>query len=264
MNRKFLDHYMTTEPKTTEQKYIFLVDNENLALNIVSGGYAAVALVPGSDAYYSVDSFLAYMNEIAYQGKCRSDYCYIPACSVKKINDMLERYFKQKYLQFRAGWKLFKNKEYLEKLENQKELKAILSDFIMRFEQNPSEQPDLNRFHKFNEQGKRIGVLDMEIVDYLIQTVPFFVIGSTPYIYQHGYYREDSNGIILKSHIQELLFRDCIKISTIKSVYNLLVSQPQIQKHFSDLNNQPPHWINFTMKHNLPGSQKSADYPYQT
>lgn len=245
MNKKFLKHYMTTEPKTTEQKYIFLVDNENIAMNIVASGYLAVTLIPDNDAYYSIDSFLMYMNEIAFMGKCRSDYCYVPACASKKANDILEAYFKQEYLQFRAGWALFKNKEYLEKLENQKELKAILSDFIMRFERKPSEQPDLNRFHKFNEQGKRIGVLDMEIVDYLIQTIPFFIIGSTPYIYCQGYYQEDSNGILLKSHIQKLLFRDCIKSSTIQSIYNLLVSQPQIQKKFSDLNNQPTHWINF-------------------
>lgn len=245
MNKKFLKHYMTTEPKTTEQKYIFLVDNENIAMNIVASGYLAVTLIPDNEAYYSIDSFLMYMNEIAFMGKCRSDYCYVPACASKKANDILEAYFKQEYLQFRAGWTLFKNKEYLEKMENQKELKAILSDFIMRFERKPSEQPDLNRFHKFNEQGKRIGVLDMEIVDYLIQTIPFFIIGSTPYIYCHGYYQEDSNGILLKSHIQKLLFRDCIKSSTIQSIYNLLVSQPQIQKKFSDLNNQPTHWINF-------------------
>ncbi|MDO4338801.1 MAG: phage/plasmid primase, P4 family, partial [Eubacteriales bacterium] len=201
-------------------------------MNIVASGYLAVTLIPDNDAYYSIDSFLMYMNEIAFMGKCCSDYCYVPACASKKANDILEAYFKQEYLQFRAGWTLFKNKEYLEKMENQKELKAILSDFIMRFERKPSEQPDLNRFHKFNEQGKRIGVLDMEIVDYLIQTIPFFIIGSTPYIYCHGYYQEDSNGILLKSHIQKLLFRDCIKSSTIQSIYNLLVSQPQIQKKF--------------------------------
>lgn len=245
MNKKFFEKYMTTEPKTTEQKYIFLVDNENIAINIIFCGYLAITLIPDNDAYYSIDSFLAYMDEIAFMGKCRSDYCYVPACSSKRPNDILEQYFKKEYLQFRAGWALFKNKEYLERMENQKELKAILSDFIMRFERNTSEQPDLNRFHRYNEQGKRIGVLDMEIVDYLIQTIPFFMIGATPYIYCHGYYQEDSNGILLKSHIQKLLFRDCIKSSTIQSIYSLLVSQPQIQRKFSDLNNQPPHWINF-------------------
>ena len=236
---------MATKPQTKEQKYIFLVDNENLALNIVASGYRAIALISGSEAYYSMYSFLEYMDEIAFQGTYRSDYCYIPSCSVKKINDTLEGYFKEEYLQFHSGWMLFKNKEYLEKTENQTELKAILSGFLMRFERNLSEQPDLNRFHKFNEQGKRIGVLDMEIVDYLIQTVPFFVIGSIPYIYNQGCYQEDSNGIILKSYIQKLLFRDCIKSTIIQGVYNLLMSQPEVQRSFSDLNNQPSHWINF-------------------
>ncbi len=245
MNKQFLKHYMATKPQTMEQKYIFLVDNENIAMNIVASGYQAIALVSGNEAYYSVYSFSEYMDEIAFQGTYRTAYCYIPACSVKKINDTLEGYFKQEYLQFHAGWMLFKNKEYLEKMENQTELKAMLSGFLMRFERNLSEQPDLNRFHKFNEQGKRIGVLDMEIVDYLIQTVPFFVIGSIPYIYNQGCYQEDSNGIILKSHIQKLLFRDCIKSTVIQGIYNLLLCQPQVQKRFSDLNNQPSHWINF-------------------
>lgn len=236
---------MATKPQTMEQKYIFLVDNENIAMSIVASGYQAIALVSGNEAYYSVYSFIEYMDEIAFQGTYRTAYCYIPACCMKKINDTLEGYFKQEYLQFHAGWMLFKNKEYLEKMENQTELKAILSGFLMRFEQNLSEQPDLNRFHKFNEQGKRIGVLDMEIVDYLMQTVPFFVIGSIPYIYNQGCYQEDSNGIILKSHIQKLLFRDCIKSTVIQGIYNLLLCQPQVQKRFSDLNNQPSHWINF-------------------
>lgn len=245
MNKHFFKHYMTTEPQTMEQKYIFLVDNENLAMNIVASGYQAIALISGNEAYYSVYSFIEYMEEIAFAGTYRSDYCYIPASSVKKINDTLEGYFKQEYLQFHIGWMLFKNKDYLQKMQNQAELKAILSGFLLRFEGKPSEQPDLNRFHKFNEQGKRIGVLDMEIVDYLMQTVPFFVIGSIPYIYNHGCYQEDFNGIILKSHIQKLLFRDCIKSTVIQGVYNLLVSQPEVQRNFSDLNNQPSYWINF-------------------
>lgn len=236
---------MATKPQTKEQKYIFLIDNENLAMNIVASGYQAIALISGSEAYYSMYSFLEYMDEIAFQGTYRSDYCYIPSCSIKKTNDTLEGYFKEEYIQFHSGWMLFKNKEYLEKTENQTELKAILSGFLMRFERNLSEQPDLNRFHKFNGQGKRIGVVDMEIVDYLIQTVPFFVIGSIPYIYNQGCYQEDSNGIILKSYIQKLLFRDCIKSTIIQGVYNLLMSQPEVQRSFSDLNNQPSHWINF-------------------
>ena len=245
MNKSFLEHYMKTKPETTEQKYLFLVDNLDIAYALIYAGYPAIFLINRSDAYHSVDSFIEYMDEIACTGTCQMDYVYVPACSSKKINDLLEVYCQNNYLNYRKGWILFKEKEYLAKSEYLPELKAVMSDFIKRFEGKPSDQPDLNKFHRFNEQGKRIGVFDMEIVDYLIQTVPFFMLGSTPYIYKDGCYHEDRNGIHLKSHIQKLIFRDCIKATTIQGIYNLLVSQPQVQKRFSDLNNQPSHWVNF-------------------
>ena len=164
---------------------------------------------------------------------------------MKKSNDTLEQYFKDNHLNFHPGWMLFKDKEYLAKIENHEELKATLAAFILRFERNPREQPDIDKFHRYNEKGKRIGVFDMEIVDHLIQTVPFFMVGSTVYIYNHGVYEEDINGNRLKYQIQKLLYRDCIKSNTIQAVYNLLVSQPQVHRSFSDLNNQPSHWVNF-------------------
>ena len=245
MNKNFLEHYMKTKPETMEQKYLFLVDDQELAFAVIAAGYYAVALLPERDGYYDVESFITYMVEIACTGTYQTDYCYVPACTMKKTNDLLEQFCQNNYLTFRKGWSIFKNKEYLAKLEYQHELKSVLSDFIKRFEGRQNEPPDLNRFHKFNEQGKRIGVFDMEIVDYLIQTVPFFMLGETPYIYEKGCYHEDHNGIRLKSYIQKLIFRDCIKATTIQSIYNLLVSQAQVQKHFSDLNNQQSHWVNF-------------------
>lgn len=245
MIKNFLEHYMKTKPETTEQKYLFLVDNQDMAFAIISAGYPAITLMNGQDAYHTVDSFIEYMDEISCTGTYQMDYIYVPACSSKKINDSLEQYFQNNYLTYRRGWILFKEKEYLAKMEHLLHLKAIISNFIKRFEGRPSNQPDLNKFHRFNEQGKRIGVFDMEIVDYLIQTFPFFMLGSTPYIYEHGCYHEDANGIRLKSHIQKLLYRDSIKATTIQSIYNLLVSQSQVQKRFTDLNNQPSHWVNF-------------------
>ena len=231
---------MKTKPETTEQKYLFLVDNLDIAYALIYAGYPAIFLINGSDAYHSSNSFIEYMDDIACTGTYQMDYVYVPACSSKKINDLLEVYCQNNYLNYRKGWILFKEKEYFAKSEYLPELKAVISDFIKRFEGRTFNQPDLNKFHKFNEQGKRIGVFDMEIVDYLIQTVPFFMLGNTPYIYESGCYHEDRNGIQLKSHIQKLIFRDCIKATTIQSIYHLLVSQPQVQKHFSDLNNQPP------------------------
>ena len=245
MNKNFLEHYMKTKPETTEQKYLFLVDNQEIAYALLYAGYPAIYLTTRQEAYHSTDSFIEYMDEIACTGTYQMDYVYVPACSSKKINDSLELYLQNNYLTYRMGWILFKEREYLAKPEYLLELKAVILDFINRFEGRSSDQPDLNKFHRFNDQGKRIGVFDMEIVDYLIQTVPFFMLGSTPYIYENGYYHEDRHGIQLKSHIQKLIFRDCIKATTIQSIYNLLVSQPQVQKRFSDLNNQPSHWVNF-------------------
>ena len=245
MNKNFLEHYMKTKPETNEQKYLFLVDNQDIAFATLSAGYPAVTLLYGQQGYHDIDSFIEYMDEIAYTGTYQMDYIYVPACSSKKTNESLEQYFQNNYLTYRKGWILFKDKEYLAKPEHLLQIKAVISDFIKRFEGQGTDQPDLNKFHRFNEQGKRIGVFDMEIVDYLIQTVPFFMLENTPYIYGSGCYHEDANGIRLKSHIQKLLYRDCIKATTIQGIYNLLVSQPQVQKRFTDLNNQPSHWVNF-------------------
>ena len=52
MNKKFLKHYMETNPEGTAQTYIFLVDNQDIALNIVMSGYQALCLVQEDDGYY--------------------------------------------------------------------------------------------------------------------------------------------------------------------------------------------------------------------
>ena len=58
MNKKFLKHYMETEPEGTSKKYIFLVDNQDIAMNIVMSGYQALYLGQEDDEYYfSVNSF---------------------------------------------------------------------------------------------------------------------------------------------------------------------------------------------------------------
>lgn len=59
MNKKFLKHYMETNPEGTAQTYIFLVDNQDIALNIVMSGYQALCLVQEDDGYYfSADSWV--------------------------------------------------------------------------------------------------------------------------------------------------------------------------------------------------------------
>lgn len=57
---------------------------------------------------------------------------------------------------------MFKEKEYLGKLDNQKEVEKLLEQYILRFERNPKEEPELSRFHLFDAKGNVKGVRDMD------------------------------------------------------------------------------------------------------
>ena len=84
MNKKFLKHYMETEPEGTSKKYIFLVDNQDIAMNIVMSGYQALYLGQEDDEYYfSVNSFIEDMRSIQFHGTCQSAYHYVAACTTK-------------------------------------------------------------------------------------------------------------------------------------------------------------------------------------
>ena len=90
MNKKFLKHYMETEPEGTAQKYIFLVDNQEIALNIIISGYQSLYLVQEEeDGYYSIDGFVDEMRSMQFQGSCQSSYHYVAACTVKWMNDRI-------------------------------------------------------------------------------------------------------------------------------------------------------------------------------
>ena len=117
---------METNPEGTAQTYIFLVDNQDIALNIVMSGYQAICLVQEDDGYYfSADSFIEEMRSIQFTGSCQSAYHYVAACTVKWMNDKLQIFFKDAGLDGKAGWQLFKEKEYLGKLDNQKEVEKL-------------------------------------------------------------------------------------------------------------------------------------------
>ena len=246
MNKKFLKHYMETNPEGTAQTYIFLVDNQDIALNIVMSGYQALCLVQEDDGYYfSADSFIEEMRSIQFTGSCQSAYHYVAACTVKWVNDKLLTFFKDAGLDGKAGWQLFKEKEYLGKLDNQKEVEKLLEKYILRFERDPKEEPELSRFHLFDAKGNVKGVRDMEIVDYLVENVQFFVVGITPYYYEHGVFLEDHDGVRMKYRIQKLIYRDQIQSGVIKRIYNLLIAQPKVHREAYELNKQPVRWINF-------------------
>ena len=78
MNKKFLKHYMETNPEGTAQTYIFMVDNQDIALNIVMAGYQALCLVQEDDGYYfSADSFIEEMRSIQFTGNNKVERRYM-------------------------------------------------------------------------------------------------------------------------------------------------------------------------------------------
>ena len=85
----------------------------------------------------------------------------------------------------------------------------------------------------------------MEIVDYLVENVQFFVVGITPYYYEHGVFLEDHDGVRMKYRIQKLIYRDQVQSGVIKRIYNLLITQPKVHREAYELNKQPVRWINF-------------------
>lgn len=105
--------------------------------------------------------------------------------------------------------------------------------------------PDLDRFHMLSRTGEPIGVFDIEIVEDIIRNVPFIVIGSTPFVYEHGVYVEDAGRVRLRGEIQRRLYRKFIRSQTLKRICDLLLAQPGIHKSFADLYNYPPEWVNF-------------------
>lgn len=152
---------MENRPEGTAQRYIFLVNDQDIALNIVVSGYQALYLVQKDDGYYfSAESFIDEMCSIQFRGSCQSDYHYVAACTVKWMNEKLLAFFKDAGLDGKIGWQLFKEKEYLGKLDNQQEVGKLLEQYILRFERNPKEEPELSRFHMFDAKGNVKGVRD--------------------------------------------------------------------------------------------------------
>lgn len=103
----------------------------------------------------------------------------------------------------------------------------------------------LDRFHLFNEKGKITGVFDYAIFEYIKAEHELFVLGGTPYLYDGGVYVPDETGAKLKTMIRELIYPAYIKSTTIKRIYELFISAAELQAGFEDVNQYPPHWVNF-------------------
>lgn len=247
MTVKILEQWIAEMPANVCDSYIFVVDNMDIAMSIIGVRMRCVCInskeIGGSPTTEGLADFFQAMTE---KGTCMMYYHFVLACLSKKANDMLKEAIKRTGYHFREGWHIFRDKEYLAKYENEEKLEKILTDYIRRFEgQDTRDLVDKSRFLRFNDNGEATGVYDAEIVDYMVEAIPFFVIDGQAYIYEHGVYRMDADGISLMDIIQGLIPKKFRKNNTIKQVYNLLVIQKQVQRTTEELNAYPRHWINF-------------------
>lgn len=117
------------------------------------------------------------------------------------------------------------------------DLEALLNDGPDRL--------NLDRFHMINDHGRITGVFDFEILLYLKETWNMFVLGGMPYIYMGGVFVPDRSGAKLKTMIRDLIYPEFIRSTTIKRIYELFISDEELQVTTEDLNQYPVEWINF-------------------
>ncbi len=242
--KAWAENYMKTDIKEKSDKYLFIVSNQDLWMQIVTNNFRSLCLSDEAD----ITEFIDYMQEIQFLGTNRSDYVYVLCCDTKEANTRLKEYIESDgILNLHEGWALFRNKEYLQKGEYNKELVKILQSVVVRYE--PEEiQLFLDDFH-FMKDGKSgeagaTGVFDFAIFQHIKAHYNIFVCGC-PYIYESGAYVPDYQGTKLKKIIRGYLYPKFRKSRTINQVYNLLVEADELQKDFSELNCFPKSYINF-------------------
>ena len=124
------------------------------------------------------------------------------------------------------------------------DLEALLKEKQPEPEEKPGEL-DLDQFHIINDKGRITGVFDLAIFQYLKAEKDLFVLGGVVYIYRDGVFRPDRSGAELKTMIRKLIYPEFIKSTTVKRVFDLFISDAELQVTTEDLNQYPVEWVNF-------------------
>ncbi len=141
MNLKFLKARLAVEPNETQpdQKYIFLVKSQELAMNLVLAGFAAVPI--GNDGV-SIRDFHEMIKNLE-PGKTHAIRYLFALAMSKKTNDEIRNYLKAEGFYSCEAWQVFYRKDYLENAENVGELKAAVMSFIQNREYKCKDVPEL-------------------------------------------------------------------------------------------------------------------------
>ena len=123
------------------------------------------------------------------------------------------------------------------------ETDQIITSCLSRYKKGNA----LKRFHKYANNGQPFDIIDDEIARYIIAHEHLMVMDGKLYLYDHGVYSLDDDGIRIRDKIKKLLFTNVIKNHRIKQVLDLIMSDISIQKDLANVNAYPEDgcWINF-------------------
>lgn len=244
-NKDIFQTFMKLEnaPRKAEERYIFILDNRELGKNIFIAEYRQVVLQKNDENFFTVDSFIEYVDGLQLNGTALTDYTFIIACRVWETQDKIEKFFKNNEIKYKSGSHLFKNKEYLENFDYVEKLKEVLYGYIQRLEPE-NLPPDKEKFHHINNDGKPTGPFDFAIREDIKERYALFICGC-PYVYSDGVYIADYRGTKLREIIESYLYDNFKTIRYINQIYNLILNDNSLQREFENTNCYPAHYIFF-------------------
>ena len=101
-----------------------------------------------------------------------------------------------------------------------------------------------NQFHIFKDDNIS-GVYDYKVFRFIKIHVPLFIMGGIPYIYKEGSYCADLSGAKLKTIIRKCIYPVVMKYAVLRRIYDLILSDADLQVQSGDLNQYPAEWICF-------------------
>ena len=118
-------------------------------------------------------------------------------------------------------------------------------DFERFLSTAPEAELQLDQFHMIDDKGRNKGAHHFAIYQYIKANHDIFVLGRVPYLYEGGVFRADPTGSKLQTMIRGLIYPTFIRSRTLKDIYDLFITDYDLQVTAEDLNAYPPHWINF-------------------
>lgn len=97
----------------------------------------------------------------------------------------------------------------------------------------------------YNDKGRAVGIKDEAVCVFIKQDYHIFVLSGIPYIYDAGRYIADVSGALTKTIIKSYLAFELIKSTAINRIYNLILSDYELQASEDMLNKYPDSWIPF-------------------